>query len=135
MRSPATSYSSITNTTAKFASTTTYPRKPSTTFLDLPRELRQQILSQSYPFTLIVKPSVDTNTSQLRTLTDNRNKKKCDQVKASLARWHDELSSVDPIVEDDVGWICQKWAEGVDRVYSDCEGGRRGLFVVYWTFS
>ncbi|KAE9962437.1 hypothetical protein EG328_000455, partial [Venturia inaequalis] len=76
-------------------------QKPKTTFLDLPRELRQQILSQSYPFTLIVKPPLDTSSSQLRTLSDNRNKKKCDQLKASLARWHDDLSMIDPVVEGD----------------------------------
>lgn len=120
--------------TITLQSTTAPTQKPRTTFLDLPRELRQQILSQSYPFTLLVKPPVDTHISQFRTMTDNRNKRKCDQIKASLTRWHDDLSSVDPIVENDLCWVYQKWVEGVDQVYRDCEGGRRGLFIMYWTF-
>ncbi|TID20961.1 hypothetical protein E6O75_ATG05726 [Venturia nashicola] len=114
-------------------STTEPTQRPRTTFLDLPRELRQEILLQSYPFTLIVKGPIETYSSQLRTLADNRNKKRCDQIKASLARWHDELSSVDPVIENDASWVHQRWVEGVDQVYRDCEGGQRGLFIVYWT--
>lgn len=133
MHSPTNSELSTANTTA-CTSTLVLTPKPRTTFLDLPREIRQQILSQSYPFTLIVKPPAETNTSLLRNLTDNRNKKKCDEIKDSLARWHGDLSFVDPIVKDDVDWVYQKWIEGVDQVYAECGGGRRALFIVYWTF-
>lgn len=49
-------------------------------------------------------------------LSDNRNKEKCNRFKPSLIHCRDSIRATDPIIEDDVAWVYEKWAEEVDRV-------------------
>lgn len=134
---------------AKNQRTRNRPRKrksPPTTFLSLPREIRQKILYESYSSGKLVitntttinpdryldlSPAMRQVLARVMKRCDMSNLRYCMSLRASYHQWSDILKEVNPIVAEDLEYVHEKKIRDANFVgiYRECNGGERQLVI------
>ncbi|RDI88758.1 hypothetical protein Vi05172_g1428 [Venturia inaequalis] len=121
--------------TRKMKKSTTTPRttrsKKPTSFLSLPREIRQKIFIQSYGRFLFVKPPLFTGSLRetFRTTVNMVNKRMCDHEKQAIEIWVDEMRTVHPIIRDDMDFVGKQIVRRADfgRLMEETQDGENSI--------
>ncbi|QDS72012.1 hypothetical protein FKW77_001905 [Venturia effusa] len=98
-----------------------------TSFLSLPREIRQQILNQAHDIGLYVE-EVEIQTMYRWTVACDNNKAWL-EARDKMFERAAELNNVDPsgLIEEDMGYVLGKWRVELAMLFEDSENGRRYL--------
>ncbi|QDS73186.1 hypothetical protein FKW77_002454 [Venturia effusa] len=97
---------------------------PAISFLDLPREIRQKILKQTFNLQLESTPrqptplySEECMNSRWNPIKEMRSVEDWMKVKNRIGKWRDNLASVDALVEEDMQWVANEWYEELSDVF------------------
>ncbi|KAE9978684.1 hypothetical protein EG328_001356 [Venturia inaequalis] len=136
MKAKASTKTKMKKSTRKMKKSTTTPRtarskKKPTSFLSLPREIRQKIFIQSYGRFLFVKPPLFTGSLRetFRTTVNMVNKRMCDHEKQAIEIWVDEMRTVHPIIRDDMDFVGKQIVRRADfgRLMEETQDGENSI--------
>lgn len=114
------------------ASTKTTPtlKKAKTTFLTLPRELRQKILYQSHAVKATFQPSIAPFlwfSLPLKVAMDRINECEVKDQSNRILIWRIKLRAVKSSLGDDVDYVCEQWRDELEVIRKMGDGGSKRI--------
>jgi hypothetical protein len=105
--------------------------KSRTTFISLPREIRQKILYQSSDLEICICPHPEfVKHFNSKTYLD-MNRIVCDDERKRLGSWYASLTYVHDRVCEDLPYVWAKWMEDVEQLYEACKDGSKGIILIW----